>query len=191
MVLLIADTEFEFALLGAEHDGLAVHAPHHVKRCLRFATQGQFDQVVLNARLDGLAQLRLDLEEAVRRAQSLDALVGPLMVVMFDPEFDPVACRLEAVELGPDQKVLPDGGPEAFDFTEGHRMVRPRFEVRHTILFQFGLEAARAAPAGILATVVGEHLLGRLELAHRHAIHLITDGAVGLRNKSAPTMNRE
>jgi hypothetical protein len=124
LVLLIADTEFEFALLGTEHDGLAVHASHHVERCLRFAAQGQFKEVVLNAGLNGLAEFGLDLKEAVGRAQSLDTLVGPLMVVMFDPEFDPLAGGLEAVELGPDQEVLPDRGPEAFDLAEGHRMMR-------------------------------------------------------------------
>jgi len=37
LVLLIADTEFEFALLGPEHDGLAVHASDHVERRLGFA----------------------------------------------------------------------------------------------------------------------------------------------------------
>jgi len=50
-------------------------------------------------------------------------------------------------------------------------MVWARFEVRHPVLFEFGLEAADAAPVGVLAAVVGEHLLGRLELAHCHAIH--------------------
>jgi hypothetical protein len=125
LVLLVTDTEFEFALFGAEHDGLAVHAPDHVERRLRFAAQGQFQQVFLDTSLDGLAQLGLDLEEAIRRTKPLDPLVGPFMVVMFDPEFDPLARRLEAVELGADQEVLPDRGPEAFDFAERHRMLRP------------------------------------------------------------------
>src|SRR5580704_8829176 len=31
LVLLIADTEFEFALFGPEDDGLAVHPSHHIK----------------------------------------------------------------------------------------------------------------------------------------------------------------
>jgi hypothetical protein len=50
-------------------------------------------------------------------------------------------------------------------------MMWARFEVRHAILFELGLEAADAAPVGVLATIVGEHLLGRLELTNRHAIH--------------------
>ena len=171
VVLLIADTEFDFALLGPEHDRLAVHPPHHVERRLGFATQGQFQKVFLDASLDGAAQLGLDLEEAIRRAQAFNALVRPLVIVVFDPEFDPLAGGVEAVELGPDQKLLPDGLPEAFDLAQRHRVMRSRLEMRHPILFKFGLEAAGAAPAGVLPAVVGEHLLGRLELTHRHAIH--------------------
>ena len=68
LVLLVADTESEFALLGAEHDGLAVHPPHHVERRLGFATQGQLQQVLLDALFDGAAQLGLDLEKTIRRA---------------------------------------------------------------------------------------------------------------------------
>jgi hypothetical protein len=123
-VLLITDTEFEFALLGAEHDRLAVHPPDHVEGRLGFAAQGQFQEVFLNARLDGFAQVMLDLEEAVRRAQALDALMRPLVVVIFDPEFDALAGGLEALELGADQEVLPEGGPETLDLAEGHGMLR-------------------------------------------------------------------
>jgi hypothetical protein len=57
VVLLITDTEFEFALLGAEHDGLTVHPADHVERRLGFAAQGQLQEVVLDAGFDGLAQL--------------------------------------------------------------------------------------------------------------------------------------
>ena len=169
-VVLIADTEFEFAFFGAEHDRLAVHPPDHVEGRLRFAAQGQLQKVLLNALLDGAAELRLDLEEAVRRAEAFNALMRPLVVIVFDPEFDPLAGGIEAVELGPDQEVLPDRGPEAFDLAEGHGMLRTRLEMRHAILFKLGLEAADTAPGGVLAAIIGEHLLGRLELADRHPI---------------------
>lgn len=170
LVLLIADTEFEFSFFGAEHDGLAVHASHHVERRLRFAAQRQFQQVFLNAGLDGFAQFGLDLEEAVGGAQAVDALVGPLMVVMFDPEFDPLARRLEAVELGADQEVLPDGGPEPFDLAQRHRVLRPGLEMGHMILFKLRFKAAGAAPTGVLPAVIRQHLLGRLILADRHPV---------------------
>jgi hypothetical protein len=172
VVLLITDTEFEFAFFGAEHDRLAVHPPDHVEGRLGFAPQGQLQEVLLNAGFHGAAQLRLDLEEAVRRTETFNALMRSLVVVVFDPEFDPLAGGVEAVELGADQEVLPDRGPEALDLAEGHGMLRAGFEMRHAILFKFGLETADAAPGGVLASVVGEHLLGRLELADRDTVNL-------------------
>jgi hypothetical protein len=108
VVLFIADAEFEFALLGPEHDGLAVHATDHVERRLGFATQGQFQKVLLDAGLDGFTQSRLDLKEPVSRTKAFNALMRALVVVVLDPEFDPFPGRLEAFELGPDQEVLPD-----------------------------------------------------------------------------------
>jgi hypothetical protein len=186
LVVLIADTEFEFALLGAEHDGLTVHAANHVERRLGFTTQGQFQKVFLDAGRESLAQLRLDLEEAVGRAHTLDALVRPLEVVMFNPKLDALTGRLEGVELGAHQEVLPDGGPEAFDLAEGHGMLRPGLEVGHMILLELGLEAAGAAPGGVLAAVIGEHLLGRLILADGHPIDLDDRGGGGTAEQIGP-----
>jgi hypothetical protein len=54
VIVLITDTEFEFALLGPEHDGLAVHASYHVERRLRFAAQGQLQKIFLDTGFDGL-----------------------------------------------------------------------------------------------------------------------------------------
>jgi hypothetical protein len=172
LVLLIADTEFEFALLGTEHDGLAVHASHHVERRLGFAAQRQFQEVFLDAGLDGFAQFGLDLKEAVGGTQAVDALIGPLVVVMFDPEFDPLARRLEAVELGAHQEVLPKGGPEPFDFAERHRVLWPGFKMGHPVFFQLRFEAAGAAPAGVLTAIIGQHLPGRLILSGGYSVNL-------------------
>lgn len=168
----IGDTELELALLGAEHDGLAVHAAHHVEGCLRFAAQRQFEEVVSNALLDGFAQLMLDLEEAVGGAEAADALVGPLVVVVFDPEFDALAGDVEALELGADEEVLPDRRPEALDLAQRHGVLRPGLEVRDAILLEFGAEATGAAPGSVLAAIVREHLLGRLEIAGGDPIDL-------------------
>ncbi|HXA44964.1 MAG TPA: hypothetical protein VNZ25_05620 [Candidatus Angelobacter sp.] len=67
----------------------------------------------------------MDLEEAVSRTQAVDALVGPLVVVIFNPQLDPLPSGVEAVELGTHQELLPDGGPEAFHLAKGHGMLRP------------------------------------------------------------------
>ena len=171
-VLFVADTEFEFALLGAEHDRLPVHAADHVEGGMRFAAQSQFQKIFLDAGFDGFTQRRLDFEEAIRWAESFNALMRSLVVVISDPEFDPLASRLEAVELGTAEELLPDAFPEAFDLAQRHRMLGAAFEVSHTIFFKLGLEAAGAAPRSILAAIVGEHFLGRLKLTDRHAIDL-------------------
>ena len=186
VVVLIGDTEFEFALLGAEHDGLAVHPPDHVEGRVGFAAQGHFEEVLLHARLERLAQLRLDLEEPVGGAHALDALMRAFVVVILDPELDPLAGGLEGIELGAHQEVLPDGGPEALDLAEGHRVMRPGLEVSHAILLELGLEAAGAAPGGVLAAVVGEHLLGRLILANGDPIDLDDRGRSGTAEQVRP-----
>jgi hypothetical protein len=49
-------------------------------------------------------------------------------------------------------------------------MMGPAFEVSDAILAQFGFEPAGAPPGGVLAAVIGEHLLGGRELAHRDAV---------------------
>ena len=113
----------------------------------------------------------MDLEEAVRRAQAFDALVGPLVVIMFDPELDAFPGGFEGIELSAHEEVLPDRGPEPFDLAERHGMLWPRLEVLHAILLQHRFEAAGAAPSGVLPTIIREHLLGRLILTDRHAIN--------------------
>ena len=45
-------------------------------------------------------------------------------------------------------------------------MLGPRHQVRDTVLCQHPGKAAGAAPAGVLATAIGEHFLGRLIFRH-------------------------
>jgi len=98
---------------------------------------------------------------------------------MFDPETNARARVLETGELRARQELLPERRPEAFDLAERHRMLRPALEVRHAILLQLRLETRGAAPRGILTAIVGEHLLGRLELGDRLPIHF--DDGLGRR----------
>ena len=148
--LRIGKFEFEFSLFRAQHDRLAFHAPHHIKRSPRSATQGHFQKVVFNARLDRLAQLRLDLKEAIGRTKAINALIGPFVIVVLDPELDALARVLEGIELRAHQKVLPDRGPEALDLAQGHGMLRAAFEVLDPVLAQLRFEARGAPPGGVL-----------------------------------------
>lgn len=124
-MLLAIDAELEFALFGPQHDGLTLHAPDHVEGSLGTAAQGHFERVFADALLDGLAQLVLDFEEAVRRAQAANALMGALVVVMLDPQADALAGLLEVVELGAAEEFAPDGVPEPLDLAKSHRVVGP------------------------------------------------------------------
>lgn len=98
--------------------------------------------------------------------------MGPAVVVVFDPQAQALPCRLEGVELGPHQKLLPHAGPEPLHLTEGHRVLWPRHEVRDPVLLEFDGEAALAPPVGVLAAAVGEHFLRRGVFADRHPVRL-------------------
>lgn len=138
---------------------------------MRFAAQGQLQEVLLNACLNGFAEFILDLEEAISRTQAVDALVGTLVVVVFNPETNARACVLETGELGARQKLLPERLPEALDLAQRHGMLRTTLEMRHAVLLQLRFEARGAPPGSVLPAVIGEHLLGRLILGDRLAIH--------------------
>jgi hypothetical protein len=111
----IVDREFEFSFLGPEDHRLAFHAADHVEGGFGFTTQRHLQQVFLDARFDGFAQLGGDLKKAVRRAEAFNALVRPLVVVVAKPEADPFPGRFETLELSARKELLPDGLPEPFD----------------------------------------------------------------------------
>jgi hypothetical protein len=67
---------------------------------LMFPSPPQPQEVVQHAGFDGVAQLGLDLEEAISRAEAFDALRWSLVFVVFEPEFNPHAGGGESVELG-------------------------------------------------------------------------------------------
>jgi hypothetical protein len=170
--LLTLDHHFHLPLLGTNDYRLLAHPPHHVEGTLRLPAQGQFQRILLQASLDDLPQFLDNGEEAIRRAQSLQRLMWPLVVVVLHPQPHPLARRLETVELGPHQELFPDGLPEPFDLAQGHGMVRPALDVVNPILAPLRLEAGRPAPTGVRAALVGEHRLGHPVLGHRCAVHL-------------------
>jgi hypothetical protein len=171
VLVSIVDREFEFSFFGPEDDGLAFHAADHVEGRFGFSAQSHFQQVFFNAGFNGLAQLRGDFKEAVRRTKSFDALMRPLVIVILDPEPDALARRIEALELSAGEELLPDGFPEALDFAQRHGMMRPGFEVVRAVLFHFRLETSHAAPVDILPAIIREHLFGWLIFRCRDAKH--------------------
>ena len=169
---LAIDEHLHLPLLGTDDHRLLAHPPHHVEGTARLSSQCQFQHVVLNAALDDLAQFLGNGKEAIGRTQTLQGLMGPPVVVVFHPQPHPLAGGLEAVELSAHQELLPDRLPEAFDLTQGHRMMGPAFDVVNPILAQLRLEAGGAAPTGVLTALVGEHLFRHAVLCHRPPVHL-------------------
>jgi len=172
LVLLAVDEHLHAALLRPDHNRLLAQPPHHVEGTFGLPAEGELQDVLLDATLDHLPQLLRDAEEAVRGAEAVQRLVGPAVVVVLHPEPDPFAGRLEALELGPLEELLPDRFPEALDLAEGHGVMGPALQVVHVVLLELGLKAGGAPPAGELPALVGEQLLGDAVLRHRPAIDL-------------------
>jgi len=170
--LLAIDEHLHAALLRPDHYRLLAHPPHHVERALGFPAERELEDVLLDALLDHLPERLRDAEEAVGRAEPFQRLVGPAMVVVLYPEPHALAGRLEALELGAPQELLPDGFPEALDLPQGHGVVGPALQVVDVILLELGLEAGRAPPARELPALVGEQLFGHAVLRHRPAVDL-------------------
>ncbi len=126
----------------------------------------------MDAAFDDLAEFLGDAEEAVRGTEALQALVRAPVVVILHPEPDPLAGRVEAVELRAVQELLPDRLPEALDLAERHRVMGPALEVMDAILLELGLEPGRAPPAGELPALVGEQLLRDAVFRHGPAVDL-------------------
>ena len=169
---LALDEHLHLALFGPDDHGLLAHPADHIKGTLRFASQGQFERVLLNAPFHDLPQLLGDRKEAVGGTQAVQRLVRPLVVVVLHPQPDSLACRLETVKLRSHQELFPDGLPEPLDLAQCHGMMGPALDVMNPILAQFRFKARGPAPAGVLASLIGEHLFGHAILGHRRAVHL-------------------
>jgi hypothetical protein len=64
---IIAHGHAKLALLCGEDHILAMHPADHIEGITRFAAKRQLQDILLNARIDGFADLVRDLKETVRR----------------------------------------------------------------------------------------------------------------------------
>jgi hypothetical protein len=158
--------------LRLKHDVLPAHAPDHVERLLRFATQGQRFHVFRNAAFADATHILLERKEAFRRAQAFDALMGTLVVVVLHPVGNAFHRALKGFKTGPIQELLPDGFPEPLDLAERHGMVWRTADVMHMVTGQRVLEARLPVPRHILPAIVGQHLLGFTVFTRRPTVHL-------------------
>jgi hypothetical protein len=169
---LAVNEHADLALLGPDHHRLAAHAPHHVERVHRTSPKGELERILLEPLFDRLSQLGGDLKEAVRGTKPPDPLVGPLVVVVLDPDGGALHRLIEAVKLCPLQKLPQQRLPEPLGLSKGHRVVRPGADVFDAVFLQLLLEAGLPPPVGVLPAVVGQHLLGDAVLGYPSAVGL-------------------
>jgi hypothetical protein len=74
--------------------------------------------------LNRLLHLALDLKVTIRRAQSSNPLVRPLVIVITNPPPHPLLRLLKTQKLRPGQKLLKDRLPKTLYLPERHRMMR-------------------------------------------------------------------
>jgi hypothetical protein len=169
---LIVNRQAQLALFRTQYHRLSFHAAHHIKRQLRLAPKRHLKKVLLNALLDGLAQIGLYLEVPVCRAQAAQPLVRTLVVVILHPLTDTLLSVLETCELRSAQELHEDRLPEPLDLAKRHRVVRPRFDVVDSVFLQLRFKPAGPPPRRVLTPVVRQHLAGRVVLRYRSPVHL-------------------
>jgi hypothetical protein len=170
--LIVANQHLDPALFSTDHHGLIAHAADHVKRIPWLSAQGKLQSVFLNALFQGLFQAGVDLKKTIRRTKAPDALVGPLVVVIFDPEGNPASGILITGKLGTLQKLRKDRLPKPFDLAQRHGMMGPGADVLDPVHGQLFFKPRGAPPVGVLSTVVGEHLFGNPIFTHSPTVSL-------------------
>jgi hypothetical protein len=166
------DQHLNLTFLGPQRDRLLAEPADHVERALRLPAQRQFLNVLRDPALNDRPQFLGNREEPIRRTQALEGLMRALVVVILHPQPNPLPRLVEAVKLGPTEKLFPDRLPEPLHLAQRHRVMRLALEVMHSIFRQLLLEPRLAPPTRVLPAIVSEHLLRHAILADRRAIHL-------------------
>ena len=168
--LVVVHQHLDPALFGTDHNALIAHATDHVKRIPGLSAKGKLQGVFLNALFQSLFKGRVDLKKPVGRTQPADALVGPLVIVILDPEGNARSGILVAGKLGPLQKLGQDALPETLDLAQRHGMMGRRADVLDPVLGKLLFKPRAASPVGVLASVVGEYLFGNAVFANGPAV---------------------
>jgi hypothetical protein len=80
--------------------------------------------------------------------------VWSFVVIILNPEGNPVPGFFKKVELCPLQKLVQNGFPEPFNFDQCHGVVGPRTDMFHSGLFKFLFKMGDEPPIGTLPAVV-------------------------------------
>jgi len=159
-------------VIRRDHQRLLAHTANHVEWLLHLAVPRQRLHVGRHAAFDHGAFFLLDREEAVGRAESVQSLMRPPMVVVLHPPREALPRLVERLEACLDEELVLERLPQPLDLAQRLRMLRRAANVVDVILSQFFLEGRLPAPTGVLPTVVGQHLRGRSILAHRMSVDI-------------------
>lgn len=164
--LLIAHPHRQGGAARADRQVPIAEPAGEVERLAQRLLTRQAQSVRGDLRLDRRAHRRSSAEEAIRRRQPFERLVRALEVVVLHEQADAPLAVLEVSAHRAAQQLLPQRLPEPFDLAAGLRMVRPALHVRDALSTQLRLERRRAAPGGVLPTLVGQDLARRAVLGN-------------------------
>jgi hypothetical protein len=159
--LLVAHLHAQPAAGRSDGQVPVAQSPHQVEGLSR----GLLERESLGIRGDGLldrfADLRGRPEEAVRRHQPLDALVGALEVVRVHEEPQPTMTVGKVRKHRPAEKLLPERLPESLHLPQRLRVLRTALDVADALTPKLLLEVRLPSPRRVLAPLVGQDLLRR------------------------------
>ena len=172
---LLVSPELHLQRVTLRRDGhvAIAEAADEIKRFARRLLARQTHLVVTHALLDRCTHVRRSAEESVRRHETFERLVRALEVVRVDEMHDATVAIGEVRKHRARQKLVPERLPEALDFAERLRMLRPALHVPDAVLAELFFEFRLAAPRGVLPALVRQHFLRRAVLRYpaRQRLH--------------------
>lgn len=150
--------QFHLSLFRLDRHRLLAHPPNHVEGHLGLAVQCQFPHVSRDPLFHLRTHRLFDPVIPVRRAQPVQPLVRPLVVVILHPPAYALPRLLKGRKTRPHKELLPDRLPEPLYLAQRLRMVRAAADMLDPVAFQFLLELGLAVPTCILPAVIRQHL---------------------------------
>jgi hypothetical protein len=161
-----------FTVRCADHQlsPLAVHRyralpdpADQVDRTPRLLVQGEQQLVFRVLRLELFADRILGSEKPVRRHQAADPLVRAVVVIVGDEVRQALARFFQVLRLYAAPEFFLHRLPETLALAHGLRVVAACYDVADALLDKQLLKAAFSPPCEVLASLVGQHLLGLAE----------------------------
>ena len=151
--------DLEALLAGGDRQPLIAELPDDVKRFSRRLVERESELVRGDLALDLGTHVRTGAEVAVGGHQTVKRLVRPLEVVVADEVLEAVLRVGHVREDRAAEKLVPQRLPEALYLAECLRVLGSTADVVDSEPRERLLEFGLAAPHGVLASVVGEHLV--------------------------------